>query len=85
MEITNLDIARGWLAAFIDGDGCVYSRNVKRPDGSVHSRRVVTIASTDKELIDVAAKACGDVDISDDCFAAIAGAEGIDAAELEGV
>ena len=56
MGITNFDVARGWLAAFIDGEGCVYSRNIKRPDGSVHSRRVVTIASTDKELIDTAAE-----------------------------
>ena len=49
--------------------------------GKTHQNILVFVKGDGKR----AAKACGDVEISDDCFAGVAGAEGVDAAELEGV
>ena len=49
--------------------------------GKTHQNILVFVKGDGKR----AAKACGDIEISDDCFAGVAGAEGVDAAELEGV
>src|SRR6185369_2662370 len=51
--LANPDVARGWLAALIDGEGCVYWRRV-----GAHTVRVITITSTDRELIDRALEVC---------------------------
>jgi hypothetical protein len=50
------DVAAGYLAGFIDGEGCVYSRRATLPNGKHHQHRVVTITNTDPVLIDVAAE-----------------------------
>lgn len=51
----SMEMAAGWLAGFIDGEGCVYSRNLILPNGKRHQHRVVTISNTDPDLIEFAA------------------------------
>jgi hypothetical protein len=41
-----------YLAAYIDGEGCVYFRRCTLASGKHHQARVVTISSTDPELAD---------------------------------
>lgn len=48
--------AAWWLAAFIDGEGCIYHRRKR-------STQVVTITVCDKELIDFAARCFDRLDI----------------------
>ena len=55
--------------------------SASRKLGKTHQNILVFVKGDGKR----AAKACGDIEISDDCFAGVAGAEGVDAAELEGI
>ncbi len=55
--------------------------SASRKLGKTHQNILVFVKGDGKR----AAKACGDIEISDDCCAGVAGAEGVDAAELEGV
>lgn len=48
-----------YLAAYIDGEGCVYFRKAILANGKLHQARVVTITSTDKELADAVANCFG--------------------------
>lgn len=44
--------AAAYLAAMIDGEGCIYYRRVKLPDGHNQQARVITFTNTDRELVD---------------------------------
>ena len=50
------ELAAMYLAALIDGEGCVGNYTWKGPVGQTRRSRVVTIGVIDKELIDAAAK-----------------------------
>lgn len=54
-QIKTRNEAAAWLAGFVDGEGCVYSRNHILANGKNHQTRVITITNTDKALIDFSA------------------------------
>ncbi|WP_313817880.1 LAGLIDADG family homing endonuclease [Cupriavidus sp.] len=56
MTFPSKEQAGAWLAGFIDGEGCVYYRKTKLPNGKAHQVRVVTITNTDLALIEFAAR-----------------------------
>ena len=57
MKFKTKEQAACWLAGFVDGEGCVYFRDAAiGKDGKKHWGRVITIANTDPNLIDVTAQ-----------------------------
>lgn len=49
--------AAAWLAAFIDGEGCVYVKSYVRK-GRTKWLRLMTVTNTELDLIEAAAEAC---------------------------